>query len=38
MMDDYAIEQLIIETKTYSDGTIATGPAPLPDASPLSSH
>jgi DNA-directed RNA polymerase subunit M/transcription elongation factor TFIIS len=23
-----------IETKTYSDGTTATGPAPLPDHSP----
>jgi hypothetical protein len=23
-----------IETKTYSDGTTATGPAPLPDCSP----
>ena len=23
-----------VETKTYEDGTVATGPAPLPDASP----
>lgn len=25
-----------IETKTYPDGTTATGPAPLPDQSPVS--
>lgn len=24
----------MIETKTYDDGTTATGPAPLPDVSP----
>jgi hypothetical protein len=27
-----------LQTKTYADGTRATGPAPLPDASPLASR
>lgn len=27
-----------IETKTYADGTVATGPAPLPAQSPVVTH
>ena len=32
--DDGARKPLVIETKNYSDGSSATGPAPLPDLSP----
>ena len=34
MADDGARKPLVIETKHYTDGSSATGPAPLPDLSP----
>jgi hypothetical protein len=31
---DTPVSLIAVETKTYSDGTVVTGPGPLPDASP----